>query len=161
MTPYQNMPDNARIWIYQADRELTNEEAAKMRLLLSAFVEGWTAHKASLRAHADVIFKRFIIILADEETTKASGCSIDASVRFLKEIEQQFNVDLFNRLNILYIKDGEVLSATKNEFEQLIQSGAIQPETLIFNNLVNTKHDFETQWQIPLSKSWFSKLIPA
>ena len=155
--------ENSRVWIYQADRQLSAGETLEIQTALDNFVRQWTAHNSQLKAKAEVRYNRFLILMVDEEQAGASGCSIDKSVHFMKQLEQQFNINLFDRFNLAYRSGNEVLSAGRNAFEELIKQGIITTDTIVFNNLVKNVAELQTKWEMPFKDSWhvqlFSSLI--
>lgn len=106
-----------------------------------------------------MLHNRFILLMVDESQADASGCSIDSSVRFLKQLQAKYGVDLFDRMAFSY-KDGEeVHTVSRDKFNELYASGAINDDTLVFDTLVNTKAGFDAGWLKPLSESWHARLV--
>jgi hypothetical protein len=149
----------SKIWIYQSNRELTEREVSRLHPLLNEFASGWTAHNQQLKAAAQLIYNRFIVLLVDESLAGASGCSIDKSVRFMQDVEQEFGINLFDRFNTAFFVGEEIRSANREELEELLKAGKVTGETIVFNNLVNNLKDFETKWQIPLKNSWHARVF--
>lgn len=159
MTTYNILPDTTRVWIYQAQTPFTENKIAEIRQHISNFTTSWVSHNNQLRAFGDIYHNQFIVLMVDESLAGASGCSIDKSVHFIKQIEQHYNVDLFDRMTFTY-KDGEeVKSAPRIEFSQLYKTGKINDSTLVFDNLIKTKGDFETNWVKPLGESWHKRMV--
>ena len=150
----QRMRNNARVWIYQSNRELSATETEQIELQLKDFTQTWTAHNQQLLAAGFINYNRFIILMVDESNAGASGCSIDKSVHFMQSIEKQFSIKLFDRMNIAYKLDYAVASVSAHEFEKLILSGAVNSETIVFNNLADTKLELATNWELPLAQLW-------
>ncbi|MBL0078890.1 MAG: hypothetical protein IPP53_07180 [Bacteroidetes bacterium] len=158
--PIQQMPDDSKVWIYQANRQLTLEEIGEMEQLIEGFVEKWEAHKQSVKGFGGIFYKRFIVLMADESVAEVSGCSIDGSVRLIKEIEQAFDLNFFDRLKITYkITNQLVGSFALSQINDLWEKSSINEDTIVFNNLVQTKGEFETKWEIPLKDSWLFQKI--
>lgn len=154
-----NFSENSRIWIYQSNRELSAAEASHIQNLLNSFTAEWTAHNHQLMAGAMVKYNRFLILVVDERQAGASGCSIDKSVKVMKALEQEFNIELFDRFNIAY-RDGDAIkSVGRNGFEDLIKQGTITPDTIVFNNLVGTLADLDTKWEVPFKQSWHQQVF--
>ncbi|MGI4751388.1 MAG: hypothetical protein ACRYFB_12215 [Janthinobacterium lividum] len=149
----------SKIWIYQSDRELTETEIAKLQALLNQFASSWTAHNQQLKAAAQIAFNRFIILLVDESQAGASGCSIDKSVRFIKEVEDEFKINLFDRFNTAYFEGDQIQTATREELEDLLKQGKVTHETIVFNNMVSTLNDLQTKWQVPFKNSWHARVF--
>src|ERR1700748_2929644 len=102
---YMQFSQNSRVWVYQADRKLSDKETQQVQILLDNFTTGWTAHNNQLKAKGEVRYNRFLILMVDESQAGASGCSIDKSVHFMQHIEQQLGIKLFDRFNLAY-RDG-------------------------------------------------------
>lgn len=149
----------SKIWIYQSDRELNETEIVRLQQLLHQFTSSWTAHNQQLKAAAQIIYNRFIVLLVDENQAGASGCSIDKSVHFMKDLEQEFNINLFDRFNTAYFDGDKLLTANREEFEKLLKEGKVNNETIVFNNMVATLDDLQTQWQVPLKHSWHARVF--
>ena len=162
MTPYQNMPDYSRVWVYQAGRKLTEAEIISIKEKADLFIEEWTAHGARLKACFEIRDGIFLLMLVDEKQAMASGCSIDKSVHFILDLENEFAVSLTNRLLFAYRNSaGKVEIVPRNEFEQLVKTGVIKDSTPVFNTLVQNKSELETGFEIPFEKSWQKNLISA
>lgn len=151
--------ENSRIWIYQANRAFSNEETTQIEAILNEFTSGWHAHEHKLAAKAEVRYNRFIILMVDESVAGASGCSIDKSAQVIHQIEQQYQASLFDRFNMAYKKGDEVLSCSREEFEALLQSRQITPETIVFNNTVPTRKELDTLWEVPFKESWHARIF--
>ncbi|QXV67192.1 ABC transporter ATPase [Mucilaginibacter sp. 21P] len=150
---------HSRVWIYQSDRELTALEAQEAQVLLDNFTRSWTAHNNQLLAKAEIRYNRFLILFVDESQAGASGCSIDKSVHFIKQLEQHFGINLFDRFNLAY-RDGDVIrSVPRQQFENLIKEAKIKGDTIVFNNLVQTLADLRTKWEVPFNESWHVQLF--
>ena len=151
--------EHSRVWIYQSDKELTDKQASELLEILNNFAAQWTAHNNQLKAKAEVRYNRFLILIVDESQAGASGCSIDKSVNFLKRIEQEFDIHLFDRFNFAYREGEKVLSAPRHQFEELLKAGKIGNDTIVFNNLIHTLGDLESKWEVPFKDSWHPQLF--
>jgi len=149
----------SRVWIYQSDRKFTSNEENEILNKLASFTNQWKAHGNELQTKAEIKYGFFIVLVVDETQANVTGCSIDSSVRLIKEIEQEYGVDLFNRFNLAYRVDGEVVVNNKEDFETLVNIKQINPETIVFNNMVQTLADFETKWEVPFKNSWHSTVF--
>ncbi len=149
----------SRVWIYQSNREFTTSEVAEIQEKLDAFTAQWKAHGHQLVAKAEIFYNYFIVITVDERASNVTGCSIDASVRILKEIEETYNLDLFNRFNMAYMMDDKVVSLTKEDFETLVSIKKVTPDTIVFNNMVQTLEEFQTKWKVPFAQSWHNTVF--
>lgn len=150
---------NSRVWVYQSDKQLNDADVIKLQIMLDNFTTGWTAHNNQLKAKAEIRYNRFIVLIVDESQAGASGCSIDKSVRFMKDIEQEFGINLFDRFNLAYRSGEEILSVPRHTFEGLISNKTIDANTIVFNNMVQNLIELETKWEVPFKDSWHIQLF--
>ena len=159
--PFEQLPGHSRLWVYQADRVLTAAEQELISTSLQEFCSGWKAHGHPLHTSFRISHGHFIIIAADEQAAGATGCSIDSSVRHLKQLGAQLGIDLFNRGQVAFLRGDQVDLAPVSGLKAAFTAGTLTPETLIFNTLVSTISEFETGWIIPAGRSWLSRYMPS
>jgi hypothetical protein len=153
---FDHLPAQARVWIYQASRPLTEEEIMPLLPRLAAFAEEWTSHGQQLAASAQLLHKQFLVIGLNEEVAGASGCSIDASVRFVQELEQHLGVHLLEKSRMAFLTNGELRLLTRRELREAIAAGQVQADTLYFNNTVTTKGQLSDHWPAPAGQTWLA-----
>lgn len=159
MNSINNMPPDARVWVYQSNRALSDAEVTAIQHEGENFIAGWSAHGAALKASFEIRHNRFVIIAVDEKQALASGCSIDKSVHFIKALEQKFNLNFFDRMQVAYRKGNEILACSLNEFEKLAAQKQVDENTIVFNNMVTNKTAFDKEWEIPLKQGWQSRVL--
>ena len=156
---FDSLPQTSRIWIYQCNRSFYDSELEEISKKLTAFLEGWTAHGADLQSGFEIKYKRFIVIALDQKVNTATGCSIDASVKFIQELETEYKVDLMDKMNVSY-KQGEYIAyKSLTDFKKMAKDKAVSKNTIVFNNLVNTKAEYLEFWEVPASESWHSRFV--
>ena len=157
--PFENLPDESRIWIYQSSRKFSEDEVADIEKNLLEFVTNWAAHGTSLEASFQIKYNRFIILAVNQEVQQPTGCSIDKSVEFIQNLEQKYEVDLLDKMNVAF-KQGEYITyKTLLEFKKLAKDKSVSENTIVFNNLVNTIEEFNESWEIPAADSWHSRFF--
>jgi hypothetical protein len=123
---------------------------------LAAFAEEWTSHGRQLAASAQFLHRQFLVIGLDEAVAGASGCSIDASVRFVRELEQQLGVELLEKSQMAFLTDGQLRLLTRRDLRAAIAAGKITSETPYFNNTLTTKGELTTNWPAPAGQTWLA-----
>ena len=103
-TLFPALPDDSRVWLYLADRPLSEEEETWFNNELALFLASWTAHNKQLQCGGVVLFSQYIVLVVNEGFEKASGCSIDASTHFMKKAGTALNIDFFNRLFVMQLE---------------------------------------------------------
>ena len=158
-TEYKNLPNHSRVWIYQADREFTDREMDFISSKAEDFINQWTRHGDDLKGSFTFKYNQFLVLAVDESFNNVSGCSIDSSVRFVQALEKEFQLDLMNKMNITF-KDNDTINLAKlPDFQKFVKEQIVTAETIVFNNMVNTKEDFENNWEVPVSKSWHKRFL--
>jgi hypothetical protein len=141
-TEYKNLPNNSRVWIYQSDREFTNNEIEFISEKAIDFINQWTRHGDDLKGSFTIKYNQFLVLAVDESFNNVSGCSIDSSVRFIKELENELQLDLMDKMNVTF-KDNDNINLVKlSDFQKFAAAQKITTETIVFNNMVATKEDF-------------------
>lgn len=159
LVDFNELPDHSRIWIYQSNRGFSESELQELEQSLTEFLRQWTAHGSDLHAGFEIKYNRFIIIGLDQSNASASGCSIDASVHFIQSLEQKFQVELLDRMNVSF-KQGEFVAyKSLQDFKKMAKEKAVSPNTIVFNNLVATKQEYLDSWEVPASESWHSRFV--
>ncbi len=159
MKNIETMPDTSKVWVYQSKRILSDNEVNMIAEAGAKFVENWTAHGAKLDACIDVVHHRFIVCCVNEGQATASGCSIDSSIRFMKEVDTALKLDLFDRMQVAYRMGNTIESCSMSELKNLASVGKVNSETIMFNNMVTTKAELEKAWELPLKESWQKRVL--
>lgn len=156
---FETLPETSRVWIYQANRSFSEIEIEEIKAKLDAFIQNWTAHGNNLQSGYKIKYKRFIVIGLNQKLNDVTGCSIDASVHFIQQLEKEYNVDLMDKMNVSY-KQGEYIAYKPlNEFKKMAKQRAVSKNTIVFNNLVSNKAEFLENWEVPASESWQNRFF--
>ena len=158
-THYKNLPNNSRVWIYQSDREFTAKEVEFISEKAEAFINQWTRHGDDLKGSFTIKYNQFLVLAVDESFNNVSGCSIDSSVRFVQGLQAELKLDLMDKMNISF-KDNETINIVKLPiFQRYAKAKKITGSTIVFNNMIATKEDFENHWEVAASKSWHKRFL--
>lgn len=159
LVEFNELPDTSRIWIYQANRSLTENEISEIEQKLRAFLEQWTVHGSNLEASYEIRYKRFIIIALNQELQAASGCSIDASVNFIQQLEKEYNIELLDKMNVSYRQGDFIAYKPLLDFKKMAKQNAVSQNTIVFNNLVTNKYEYINYWEVPARDSWHARFV--
>lgn len=155
--PYESMVDTSRVWVYFANRPFTEEEKTWMTSRLVTFCNQWNTHGSLMPTSFDIQYDQFILLLVDESKMGASGCSIDSSVRVLREIEQQMNVEILDAGKVAYLQNNKVMVTKLPDLKTAICEGKLTPNSPVFSPRVSNKSELESNWLIPAKDSWLKR----
>jgi hypothetical protein len=159
LIPFENLPEESKIWIYQSNRKFSDEEFTAIETDLKSFVAHWAAHGTSLEASYLLKYNRFIILAVNQEVQMATGCSIDSSVQFIQTLEKKYDVDLLDKMNVTFKLGEHVAHKTLIDFKKMAKDKAVTENTIVFNNLVNSIEEFNESWEVPAMDSWHSRFF--
>ncbi len=158
--PFEEMPGFARVWIYQANRKFTPADRTNVESALMQLCASWSAHGAPLHTSFRIEFDQFVILTVDERAAGASGCSIDGSVRILKDFQQAAGLDFFDRQQVAFLKGDAISLFPTSELKTLFENNVLSKEQITFNNAITTKAEWEHSWKVPVKDSWLSRYLP-
>jgi hypothetical protein len=158
---FNKLSGNAKIWVFNAGRQLTDKEKTMTMESAKNFCMQWKAHGKPLIASADIMHNQFLVLAVDESLSHVSGCSIDESVHFLREISEKLDADFLNRETVTFMdpQTGGLFSLPLKTAKEKARNGELRADLLVFNNLVLSKDSLKTNWAVPLKESWMKNLL--
>ena len=159
LIPFEELPDRARLWTFAASRRLSDQETVRLLAATDEFLAGWAAHRVPLATARDWRLSQFLFMAVDEATAGASGCSIDALVGFVREMERQLDVTLTDTGSVWFRTSGAAIDCvSRGQFKQLVDEGAVGPDTVVFDNTIETIGALrDGRWETPASDSWHGR----
>jgi len=158
LVPFNTLPPKSRIWIYQSNSAFTDVEISNISKIIEPFLENWQRHGNNLKASYRIIYNQFIVIAVDENN-EVSGCSIDASMHIMQQIEQQFKVDLTDKLQVAFKNGDNINTVSLADFKKYVTLDKITSETIVFNNMVDSIEGLQNNWEVPANKSWHNRFF--
>jgi hypothetical protein len=159
LVSFDSLEATARVWIYQSNKAFSNSEVAEISTKIEAFIVDWKRHGDDLKASYQIKYNQFIVLSVDENHNPVSGCSIDASVNFIKQLEKEFECDLTNKLNVSFKNNNNINIVSLVDFQKYAKAEKVTSNTIVFNNMLTTKGDFESNWEVPASQSWHQRFL--
>ena len=154
---FDELSDDSRIWVFQADRVMSDQEVSSLVGLLENFTNTWAAHGHPLTSSFSIINNCHIIVGVEKGHNQASGCSIDTLVHKIREIGETLGIDFFNRTAIAYEDGNDVRVMPFTNVKNHIENGYIHKDSITFNNSITEKKQLITEWRVTAKDSWFGK----
>ena len=149
----EQLPAESRVWLYQSDRALDATEIQYVKEQLVSFTAEWAAHGKKLWAGAEIVNPYFLIVGVDESITPPSGCSIDASVKFIKALGAELEVDFFNRLKVTIDSPEGMKQIGFHDLKNLDST------TLVYDSLETKLSAVRNSWPVALRESNFAPML--
>ncbi len=156
---FNELPITSKVWVYQSKEKLTSELKTQIIAIGTDFINSWESHGSSIPSSIDIFYDQFVLITADDCGDGLCGRAKDAQVRLMQQLEIQLGITLTDRMLTAYKNNNQIISLNFNDFKKLASSNKITLETTVFNNLIETKEDFITNWETPAKKSWHKQFL--
>ncbi len=157
LVPFERLDSQSKIWIYQSGKKFSEDEKDFIIKKTESFLIEWTAHGNSLEAAVQILYNQFIIIGVNENINDASGCSIDKSVNYMRELGKRLNTNLLERSKVAIKENTQIKLVNFSEIKYLVSEKLITSETQVFNNAIVSKKELETDWLQPAVNSWIKR----
>lgn len=156
---YIQYPDNAKVWIYQSNTHFDDDAKKHIQITIDDFIATWESHGNMVKGTFTILYDAFIVLFVDEQGDRMCGTAQDNSVKLMKRLEQELEVTLLDRMNQSYKESEKAVLVKLNDFETLYNDNTINDETIVFNNTITIKKEFDTTWEVPLKDSWHKQLV--
>ncbi len=157
---FKDLPDDSRVWLYQSERQFSENEKDLIIQKLSAFCQSWNTHGNSMPTSFEILDNQVILLAVDESGLGASGCSIDSSVRMLRDLENELGVNITDQGKVTFKSgSGKINVTSALGIKSKVTSGEIDSQTLVINPLVKSKKDLDSVW-ILAGNSWMNRYFP-
>ena len=156
---YSLIPDDAKVWIYPSSRKFYPNEIEELNDKILSFIKNWKNGDENFKASYKFLYNRFIVLFADDENSPLKNTDIDASVSFILSLQNTYNIELLDKMNVCF-KQGEYVQYKQlKDFKKLLKNKAVTAKTIVFDNLITTKKDFEDYWEVAIEDSWYSRFL--
>ncbi|WP_397444978.1 ABC transporter ATPase [Polaribacter sp. R77954] len=156
---YNAIADDAKVWIYPSSRKFYKTEIEEVENAIKTFVEQWKTDDENFTASYQFLYNRFIVLVADDEKSTLTNTDIDASVSFILELQEKYNIQLLDKMNVCF-KQGEFVQYKElKDFKKLLKNKALTGKSIIFDNLITNNHDFKNFWETAIEDSWYSRFL--
>jgi len=156
---YSTISDTAKVWVYPSSRKFYPNEIEEVTQKIQSFIQNWKAGDEDFTASFQFLYDRFIVLIADDEKSALQNVDIDASVAFILKLQEEYNVQLLDKMNVCFKQGKYVQYKELKDFKKLLKNKAVTGKTIIFDNLVVNNYDFKNFWETPIEDSWYNRFL--
>ena len=153
------LPPNAKVWIYQSDRNLSNIDIELIEREVKLFLNNWSSHNKEIESSFEIRYNRFLIIGLNENINSASGCSIEKSLNIIKDLQSLLEVNFLNRVDVDYKTGNDINSISLSEFQTMIREKKLSKDSIVYNNMIDSKQSYINNWETKIENSWHKKFL--
>jgi hypothetical protein len=156
---YNKIPDWGKIWIFPSSRKFYPQEISTLKEKIETFLNNWTNEGQAINAAFLLKYDRFIVITIDDSEISLSLKAHDELTAFILKLEKEYEIILLDKINVCY-KQGEFVQYKDlKEFKKMIKNKGVSKKTTVFNNMILTKNEFKTEWEINIMDSWLGRFL--
>ncbi|KAB1157196.1 ABC transporter ATPase [Tenacibaculum aiptasiae] len=157
LVDFNTLSEEAKVWIYPSSRKFYPQEIEGLKEKLKTFSEEWKSEE-DFKVSFELRYNRFIIFSV-EDNIQLSNAEIDKQVAFVLQLQQEYDIELLDKMNVCF-KQGEYTQYKElKDFKKLIKNKSVTGKTIVFDNLVQTKHELDNYWEVPITESWYSRFL--
>ena len=156
---YENIVDLAKVWIYPSNRKFYTDEIEGLNEKMQSFIDRWKLDDENFKASYQFLYNRFLVFLADDKKSPLTNTEINEQVTFILQLQQEYNVELLDKMNVCFKQGDYVQYKELKEFKKLLKNKSVSQKTIVFDNLVQTKEELENYWEVPITESWYSRFL--
>jgi hypothetical protein len=156
---YTSISNDAKVWVYPSSRKFYPTEIEEIEQKVKQFVESWKPEDENFKVSYQLLYNRFIILVADDTETSLTNADMDASVSFILQLQETYKVELLDKMNACFKQGEYVQYKDLKDFKKLLKNKAVTAKTIIFDNLINNKEDLENFWEITIENSWYNRYL--
>ena len=158
LVDYTSLADNSKVWIYPSSKKLYPQEVEKINEQVTDFLKNWKQNDLPIPASFQLAHKRILIVITDAEMPLLTD-AINELVSFILTLEQEYNTVLMDKMNPCFKQGIYVQYKDLKSFKKLIKDKAVNKNTIVFDNTIQTKMEFENYWEVPAKDSWYGNLF--
>ena len=154
LVPVDALPETSRVYYYPSSRKFYPDEISGLKTKIEAFCQELKGSKIAY----ELAYDRFLIFFVSD-VTPLSREKNDELVEFVLGLEKEYEVSLLDKVNVCF-KQGEFVQRKEiKEFKKLIKNRSVSRRTVVLDPMINTKAEYLSNWEVPLSESWLSHLL--
>lgn len=159
LVSYESLSESAKVWVYPSSRKFYEKEIPEIENKVQEFLSSWKKDDPNFKASYQILYNRFIVILAEAEEGAMSSQDLDKAVTFIFQLQTDYNVELLDRMNVCF-KQGEFVQYKEvKEFKKLLKNKSVSSKTIVFDHLIQTKEELEHFWEVPITDSWYNRFL--
>ena len=157
IVPFETLSEEAKVWIYPSSRKFYAQELEPLQEKIESFLNDWL-NTVEAKLSYCIKYDRFIVF-SSEEGVVVNNQNLDQQVGFILKLQEEYEIELLDKMNVSF-KQGEFVQYKEvKEFKKLLKNKSVNSKTVVFDNLVQTKYDFENFWEVPITESWYNRFL--
>lgn len=159
LVEFDSLPETARLWIYPSSRKFYTDEIPEIEEKIQKFLKVWKEESSSFKSSYQIQYNRFIVLAVDDTSSEMTIQDIDSSVQLILQLQQDHEVTLLDKMNVCFKQGKYVQYKELKDFKKLLKNKALTGKSIVFDNLVQTKDEYEHYWELPIEESWYNRFL--
>lgn len=157
LVDFDQLENNAKVFLYPSNKKFFPELLENIQTKVNNFVSTWSDTN-EIEAGFEIKYQRFIIIVINN-SKPITTTIIDELVTFIFKLQLDHEIELLDKLNVCFKQGEYVQYKDVKEFKKLIKNKSVNQNTIVFDNLINTKEELDDSWELPAEDTWYSRMF--
>lgn len=157
LVDFDQLENNAKVFLYPSNKKFFPELLENIQTKVNDFVSTWSENH-DIEAGFEIKYQRFIIIVINNNKPITTSI-IDELVTFIFKLQLDHEIELLDKLNVCFKQGEYVQYKDVKEFKKLIKNKSVNQNTIVFDNLINTKEELDDSWELPAENTWYSRMF--
>jgi hypothetical protein len=156
---FNDIPNWCKLWVYPSSRKFYEQEIQGLKERIEIFLNQWSEENESFNCAYELKYNRFIIITVDDTEKAITTKAHNNLAAFIVSLEKHYEITLLDKINVCY-KQGEFVQYKDLiEFKKMMKNNGVSAKTIVFDNMITTKEELETNWEINILDSWLGRFL--
>jgi len=148
---YKEITDFSKLLLYPSSRKFYKNEVPEIVEKVNGFLKSFKESKF----HFKLEYDRFLIIFIAEDTPLDMEQN-EKIIEFMQALEKEYDVSLIDKIKVFFKQGAYVQVKEVPDFKKMIKKRSITKKTIVFNNFIYTRSEFDCCWEVPAEESWIS-----
>ena len=156
---FDGFPINTKVWVYISSLPVNDSLLEKFNIRFKNFFSGWKSHGQMINGRFSIKNKHLLLVAANVNGSDLCGRAVDAQLRFIKELDKEFEMNLLDRNKMAYYSNEKIELFDFKDLKNLIENKQITKDTKWCNTFINTNSEdlYLPFIDSPFASLYFSK----
>lgn len=141
----------SKVIIYPGGRKFYPNELPILKDSLASFCN----NLEGVDLHCEIRYDRFLVFFIADKTPLDLDTQ-NLLVSFILELEKTYDMSLLDKVNVCFKQGPYVQLKEIPDFKLLIKNKGVSKKTVVFDNMITTKLEYQDSWEVPAGESWLS-----
>lgn len=156
---FQELPNDAKVWIYIGDRKLASNEKAELIGKIEPFLSRWKSEGKEFKSSYEILEDQILVVGGVSEGFALSGCTMDALKKTVEKWDESLQLNFTAIPKFCYRGPHAIVCRNQAQFKEDIRKGLVTEQTKVFDNTILAMEDYRKGIEFPIQKCWHNRVL--